>query len=421
MKTKAPMFVLLLFLVPDAATANTVNTFDNTQFSPSIIAAGLNFPYSMSQLGAMVVFGSSQTGFGGPGALLAVSQDGGSVQTLVTGLSGPVTGVRLTNDGQTLVVGHGSDSTRKLSFFDANTHASLGSVDFTYPNAYVHGPGAIGLRSDPNISGAVDVFFNVGSEFGDHVGVSQVSISGLATGILNQATAYELIFTRTGNTINISSVSQTASGLRNAFGFAPLANGNLLLTDNADGLGQEELNLVLAGAIGNVITDFGYDHGCYVDRTGAQVGTCVQPIFSPPYSLAVGATDVAVVPAGFGSLGGGYLIAFHGLQGSPSPLSTVLYWNPSTGQSFPFLPNQAGLGHPDTLLFINRNGSPALVLADFSQNGLVGSSGTGMGQIILIEAVPEPGSLALLAIGTVALIGFGIRMKAPARLPRRTP
>lgn len=416
MTTRAPMSVLLLFLVPGSATAGPVNTFDNAQFPSSIIATGLNFPYSMAQLGAMVVFGSSQTGFGGPGSLLAASLDGGAVQTLVTGLSGPVTGVRLTNDGQTLVVSHGSDSSRQLSFFDANTHASLGSVNFTYPNAYVHGTGAIGLRSDSNISGATDVFFNVGSEFGDHVGISQVSISGLATAILNQATAYELIFTRTGNTVNISSVSETGSGLRNAFGFAPLTNGDLLITDNADTPGQDELNLVLAGAIGNVVTDFGFDHGCYVDRTGTQVGTCVQPIFSPPYPLAVGATDVAVVPAGFGSLGGGYLIAFHGLQGGPSTQSTVLYWNPSTGQSFPFLPNQIGLGHPDSLLFITRNGHPALVVNDFSQNGLVGGSGTGTGQIILIEVapvegVPEPGSAGLLAIGTVALIGFGKRMK----------
>jgi hypothetical protein len=404
----SPTCFAVLSLVVWSAAAAPVNTFDNTVFSATVVASGLNFPYSMASVAGQIVFGSATSGFGGVGSLLAMPAAGGPIQTLVTALAGPVTGVRLTDDGQTIVVSHGNESQRQLSFFDAATLQSLGSINFTYPgDTFVHGTGALGLRADPNTPGAYDVFTNVGAEFGDHVGTTQVTTSGLISATLNQATAYEIVFSRSGNTVNVGAVTEIASGLRNAYGFQPLPNGDLLVTDNADAVGQDELNLLPAVQLGSTIVNFGFfnddpTQGCWIDRNGNPQGTgCVQPIFSPPYPLAVGATDVVAVPDGFGNLGGGYLIAFHGLQGSASTQSDILYWNPVTNQSFAFLPNQVGVGHPDTMLFLDNHD---LLIGDFSQNGLVGGSGLGTGQLIEITDIPEPGGLWMIAGAAAALI-----------------
>ena len=390
------------------AVAAPVSTFDSTQFRVSVLATGLNFPYSMSSLAGRIVFGSSTTGFGGTGSLLAIPDTGGPVQTLLTGLNGPVTGVRLTDDLQVPVVSYGNANSRQVSFFDAGTLANLGSVNFSYPDPvnYVHGTGAEGLRADPGLPGATDLFFNVGSQFGDHVGTVQITASGLVSMGLNQASIYEMVFSRNGNSIVVSTVQQLASGVRNGFGFDPLQNGDLAFTDNADAVGQDELNLLPASSLGTSVVNFGFlddTQGCYIDRNGNPVGTgCVQPIFSPAYALAVGATDVVSVPDGFGNLGGGYLIAFHGLQGNASTQSAVIYWNPITNQSFPFLPNQDGVGHPDTLLFLD---SHTLLVGDFAENGLVGPSGAGTGQILEIQAEsPEPGTFLLIGTGMVLLL-----------------
>jgi hypothetical protein len=409
--------VALVAFLLSAASAAPISTFDNSSFPAAVIAAGLNFPYSMAQASGQVVFGSSTSGFGGIGSLLAIPVSGGSVQTLVTGFAGPVTGVRLTDDGQTIIVSHGNESARQLSFYDASTLQSLGFVNFSYPgDNFVHGTGAIGLRADPTIGGAYDLFTNVGAEFGDHVGTSQVTTTGLASGTLNQATAYEFVFSRSGSTINISAVTEIASGLRNAFGFEPLPNGDLLITDNADAVGQDELNLLPAVQLGATIVNFGFfnddpSQGCWIDRTGNPQGSgCVQPIFSPPYPLAVGATDVVAVPNGFGNLGGGYLIAFHGLQGSASTQSDILYWNPLTNQSFTFLPNQPAVGHPDTMLFLDNQ---HLLIGDFSQNGAVGSGGLGAGQLIEISAVPEPASFGLVVAAALVCGSLRARFTSP--------
>ena len=87
-----------------------------------------------------------------------------------------MTGVRLTADGQTIVVSHGNVNTHAIDFYDANSFAHLAGLTFNYPDAnWVHGTSALGIRDDPNVSGATDLFFNVGSEFGTHVGSLQVS------------------------------------------------------------------------------------------------------------------------------------------------------------------------------------------------------------------------------------------------------
>ena len=294
-----------------------------------------------------MVFGSRTLRFGGTGSLVAMPIGGGAVQTLLSGLAGPVTGVRLTADVQTIVVSHGNVNTHAIDFYDANSFAHLDGLTFNYPDAnWVHGTSALGIRDDPNVSGATDLFFNVGSEFGTHVGSLQVSVSRLVNASVDQAAAYELVFSRSGDSISASALTEIGSGLRNAFGFEPLPNGDLLVTDNADA-GRDELNLIAAGQIGTTVVNFGFVdiNGCYIGQNGQPVGSgCVQPIFAPPTPQAVGATDVVLVPNGFGNLGGGYLLAYHGSQGSPSTQSVILYWNPLTNQTFPFLPNQPNVG-----------------------------------------------------------------------------
>jgi hypothetical protein len=334
------------------AAANAIDTFDNSCFQAKAIETGLNFPFSIDRLSSKVVFGSSTLGFGGMGSLVAMPIGGGAVQTLLTGLAGPVTGVRLTEDGQTIVVSHGNVNTHTIDFYDANSFAHLAGLTFNYPDAnWVHGTSALGIRGDPNVGGATDLFFNVGSEFGTHVGSLQVSVSGLVNASVDQAAVYELVFSRNGDSISASALTEIGSGLRNAFGFEPLPNGfagdrqrgcragraepHRGGTDRDD---RSELRIrgyqrVLhraewaAGRIGVRAADF-----CAADSRGRsnRRGARAEWIRQSGRRIPAGVSRVA---------------------GKPEHAKRDPLLESADQPAFPFLPNQPHVGHPDTMLF----------------------------------------------------------------------
>jgi glucose/arabinose dehydrogenase len=216
-----------------------------------------------------------------------------------------------------------------------------------------------------------------------------------------------------GTHMEMISVVQIATGLRNASGFAiHPTRGDLYLNDNGiDGLvdtnephSADELNSVPRLALGGTIEDFGFPDNYTAYRTGTVVGGAgVQPLIAfQPYTdpdtglRSEGPNGVTFAPPGFpDGLNTGIFIGFHGkfvLGGLDNDENPVVYADPETGEYFHFiLGQQAGIGHLDGLLATRD----ALYIADLSTGGGLFNN-AGQGVIYKIRSLaPVPPELSV--------------------------
>jgi glucose/arabinose dehydrogenase len=411
------------------------------RFEVTTFAAGLNFPKSMVQLadGSLLIATSDPNPggnyFNSTGTLLRLVDADGNGQAdgpgtaLFTGLAGTVTAVRRAGD---LVFATSSQGgAERISVLRAGAGAGdaltlVGSVNFDFPADWWHSSYGLAVRETPGAPGRHDVFFNVGSRTNNANTTDTVPVSGLVTGTLQADSIYKVTVQDTGGTPVFSDLTQVATGLRNASGIAvhPVT-GDLYFDDNGmdsaadpnEPLSADELNRIPVAGIGGTVEDFGFADDYIAYRTGVRVGSgatqplvAFQPLPAPDGSESEGPADIAFAPSAFAAagFGPGMFVGFHGkfnLGGLDNEENPLVYVDLATGAYTHFIGNdEPGIGHLDGLL----STADSLFVADLSATGgLFAPSDAGRGVIYQIRlrpaAIPEPGALALLAVGLAAL------------------
>ena len=293
----------------------------------------------------------------------------------------------------------------------------VGTLQVAFPSGWIHSQPGIAVRPTPRAAGSFDLVFNVGSQFDHSVSTSPVQVSGLTTAAVDGDSLYALTLNLSGAAPSASNVRKIASGIRNVIGmgFQP-GTGDFYFVDNAiDGTGPlgdeppqaEELNRITAADFDNGSPhDFGYPN-CYVQyRTGTQIGSgCVTPLVALqpiPNGTALGsesegATQLAFAPANFpAAFRNGVFIGFSGkggVTGTANEENAIVYYDFTSGNFIHFSENsQNGVYQPIGLL----STEDALYISDF-----------GAGKVYQVSAVPEPGTLWLMAIATLLLLAAG--------------
>ncbi len=381
----------------------------------TVFARDLPFPYGMAELvdGSLLVAtsvpteGSYYASIGELRRLVDADEDGvadGPGTVLFTGLPGAMTALRRAGNLFGVVsVEPGAEriTVLRAGATPADPLVLVGSIDFAYPTPMDHGTYELAMRAAPGRPGRYDLFFNVGSAGNDVAGGS-VSVSGLVTGTLQDASIYRVTVDDRGETTIFSDPTLVATGLRNAAGLAvDPASGDLFIADNGidtpearlEALGADELNRIPADEIGGDAEDFGFPDA-YVDyRTGRPVGERGLPpvvAFGPLGGVEnEGTAEIALAPPGFpAGLDDGVFVGFHGqwddigLANEENPLA---YADPATGTHVHAVANdEPAVGHLDGLLAT----TDALYVADLTGPGsLTEPSATGI--IYQIRATTE--------------------------------
>jgi hypothetical protein len=438
---------------------------DQARFRVTTYASGLSFPTSLTDLvdGSLLVGTSNVT----PGASLFTSTsssllrlvdlDGDGVAdgpptALATGLPGLVTSVRRLDDLLVALSSQAGNQTISLWRTGASAADPLtaaGELKFRFPENFEHTTYALAVQTSPTDPSALEVFFNVGAKTndsktpdGETVGLEGdgthiiLGLTQLAADSIQRVTlkAAEL-----GSSFT-ASVTQIASGLRNAAGMVFAPNGDLYFQDNgidtpADrnvSLSADELNRIRAADLGKNLPDFGFPHTYISSATGATIseGTeicpniCNQPDgVTPPLLVfrpvdgrkSEGAVELAMAPQGFGAdFADGIFTSFFGkFAGGPAnDENPVVFANPQTGQIYHFI-NNGLLGHPNGLLS-TRN---SLFVTDLDFGGNLTGSTKGVIYQITPNSLPEevPGPLPALGAGIAVVWSRRLREKLRER------
>jgi glucose/arabinose dehydrogenase len=439
-------WMALVAALAETAVAGSVTPFnlDLSGFGPAVytvqsqtIASGLEFPYGMAAIGnGSILFGEStpQTVFGvegGPSVgsvwMLPKQPDGSFAAPLpvITGLSGPVTDVRVSPDGL-ILVDSGAASGRSMTLYNSS-YQQIGALNFTYPTQnWEHSVGMSAIA--PQGNGTDRVFFIVGAEGDTTKTTDQVTTSGLFSSTLNADSVYMIDLKVSGNSVQaLSSPVQVAAGLRNPFGLTLDSAGDLIIGDNGqDGphvvnqLSADTLNVIPAADLGNTLFDFGFPNSYTDFATGMRVNGdpgATDPLvsFLPiPNSMSQlqyseGLAGMAYAAPGefpfVGALGGEF-IGFHGVKNGTGPANydaAFLYYDFASGKYTAIVDDgTAGVGHLDTAFVLGSS----LFLADFSTAGIVdGVGGDNSGAIYQFDftATPEPGTQGLVAAALLAV------------------
>lgn len=404
---RIPLALLVLNVGSVLATPVFGPDVDASQFVVTPFATQLSFPQSMISLpgGGIAVQTSAPFSNGVLLHMTDSNSDGIADQqsTLYTTPLGEGALTQLAQVGNFYIQGnYGAHSIVILG----SNFMEAGRLTLDYgPDLWWHDTMGFVVRPTPGQSGFYDLVFNVGSQFDADASVLPVGLSNLMTGSLNPDSLYMVTLDLRGATPVGSNLTQVASGIRNSFGMAFDADGNLWFTDNAmDGdpfppqaeeLNQipvDVLNALQAGAPGVTPPDFGFPT-CFPNYfTGSHdVTGCTEPVqsflpFQGMYSQ--GATQITFAPAGFPApFNNGIFIAFAG--NPPGQRNPLIFYNLATGEYTHFLLGGTGALRQTGLLAT----TDSLFISDFLS-----------GEIFQITATtPEPGTFAFAALALTVL------------------
>jgi hypothetical protein len=434
---------------------------DQARFRVTTFVSGLSFPTSLTALsdGSLLVGtsnGSSLFSARSSSLLRLVDLDGdgiadGAPTALATGLPGLVTSVRRLDD---LVVALSSQAGNEtISFWRTGPTAAdqltpAGALKFRFPTGFEHTTYALAIQNSPGDPSALEVFFNVGAKTNDTqtppsetVGLQGdgehilLELTQLAADSIHRVT---LKAAEAGSAFT-ASVTQIASGLRNAAGMVFAPNGDLYFQDNGIdtpgnrnvSLSADELNRIRAADLGTTLPDFGFPHTYISYATGETISDgkpicpsiCNHPAGVSPPLLAFrpvdgrkseGAVELAFAPEGFGrDFAGGIFTSFFGkFAGGPAnDENPVVFANPHTGEYYHFI-NNGLLGHPNGLLSTQNS----LFLTDLDFGGdLTGSTRGVIYQITPNSQLMEvPGPWPVLGIASCMVWSRRLRAKLRA-------
>ena len=428
------VFVAALPVFGDSLQLNSA-AFDTSLFNVSVFASGLPGPISTIPLGedtlGIASYGSGIEAYVG---LLAGIPTG--PPTTVFAAQGAYTG--LVQAGSYYVAGNfgtyiSGPPAPSITFLKPGATATspltdAGSLQFAFPENWEHSQMGVAARPTPGQPGSYDVIFNVGSEFDHQVSSDPVQVSGLTTATLHGDSLYELTVNLNGAQPVATGLKQIATGIRNVIGmgFQP-GTGDFYFADNAiDGTGPggdeppqaEEINRIGASDLGvGAPVNFGYPD-CYIQyRTGAQVGSgCVQPVFAiqpvfngtPLGSESEGVTQLAFAPANFpAGFNNGIFLGFSGkgfATGAANEENAVGYYDFTTETYIHFSENsQNGVYQPIGIMTTLNQ----LFISDFGSGKVY--------EVTAVNTTPEPGTLALLAIGLAGCLIYKRGLIRPSR------
>ncbi len=443
-----------------------------SQFNIVPFATGLDFPNGIAQLGDGSVLVGTTQGRGyfdsqAKGQLVRLQDTNGdgvadNKTVLYDGsiagntLPGGITAIRAVDNY--LFVTSDLPTQYRISVFQqgadlsANSLTLKGSLDFAYPNSFIHPASALAVRQ----TGAqqYELFFNIGAA-GNNLATapSTVSVNSGTFNVaatLNGDSIYKIPVTVGASNVTIANPVQVASGLRNAAALEfDQTTGALYIGDNGiDGLANgdgsltaDELNRLSATqlASGNV-PNFGfpnysekYDNpGIFVDGNGQIVSkvdpnwidpiATFQPLTNPPPdSDSEGVASIAFAPKNFPTaFNNGAFLGFFGrfayLPGDDRE-NPLVYYDLATGRYVHFLSSKypgGDFGHFTNLL--STQDSLFAVDIGTGSGTLFSSAGLGKGAIYQItpalqaQSVPEPSTI----LGMVLAIGCGSWLKRKA-------
>lgn len=370
---------------------------------------------------------------GGSGGLVRLTDPGntgtaGAPVSVYSGFTNPVQSVKLV--GNNLVaVSHISPGGAQITFLKIGANANdpytnVGEIAFnSTETGLLH---YITLETRPAGGGATDLFFSINT---GEATAQSATVSGLINGSIPLNSVGRVTVTPGAGAPAVTGLQQIANGLRNPGGMViQPSTGNMYINDNGFDdhqtflpVNADELNRILAGAIGAGVANFGWPDTYTTYRTGVQVGAtglaplaAFQPIPNPLTGAeSLGVSEMALAPGLFpGGLNNGLFIAFYGTWeqgGANNTTGPLLYYDFSTGQYRPFITSgQAGIGHLSSLV---ANGN-TLYIGDMSATGAIrqGRSNGVIYQIQAVTATPEPGTM-IAGVGALLLFWW--------RRPRR--
>jgi glucose/arabinose dehydrogenase len=237
------------------ATSLGIDPSLQSQFNITPFATGLDFPNGISRLsdGSLLVGTSNGNGYFDPqakGQLVRLQDsngDGVADNRIVlydgtlsgNSLPGGITAIKSIDNY--LFVNSSSPGNYRISVFEQGTNFSAnsltlkGSIDFAYPNGFVHPASALAVRQTS--AQQYELFFNIGAAGNNQVTTpGTVSVSSGIFGVaatLNGDALYKLPITVGTTNLTIANPVQVASGLRNAaaLAFEP-TTGALYIGDN---------------------------------------------------------------------------------------------------------------------------------------------------------------------------------------------
>lgn len=378
-----------------------------------LFADGLDFPMGLVALpdGALLAGVSAPTGgsfFQSDGALLRLTDHDGDGRAdsagtpLATGIPGPI--VALARAGNLVFVTTARAGAEAIAIYrrGATWHDQLvpaGQIDFAF-NGAEHQTYALAVRPTPGRRGSYDLVFNVGAHGNDAAGVP-VTVSGLVSGELEDASLYLTAMTDTGDAVELTPPLEIARGLRNASALAfARGSGDLVIGENGIdtpddpivALSADELDVIPAAKIGGDVEDFGFPETYVADDTGETVGTGGLPpavAFTPTGgSENEGIASLAQMPRTFpAALRDGYAAGFHGQfnqAGDANEENPLLFVDLASGERFELIANDnPDVGHLDTLLATDD----ALYVVDLCTTGDL-AAGDPCGAIYRLTAAP---------------------------------
>lgn len=387
-----------------------------SDFVITTFATGLNYPVGMALLpdSSIVVAVSTGTAYfstttGKLLRLVDTNGDGVADQQniLVNNVpGGMLTTVRIAGN-LLFTTGQGKPITiYRFGNTLSDTMKEVGRILINYTGSWEHQHSALCVRPTPASTKSYDLFFQLGSEANFAKTTRTLTLTSTIglSGSLNGDALYMVKITDSGDSISASSLTQIATGLRNAAGMAfhPVT-GDLYLEDNGiDGLvdpneplSADELNMIPANQIGGAVEDFGFPDNYIKYRTGEFIGgngikplIAFEPIPDPMTgSESEGANDITFAPAGFpAGLRGGLYIGFHGrfsFGGITNEENPMLYVDLDSLKYFDFIGNnETAIGHLDGQLAVKNS----LYVSDISPGGAFGTGTANKGIIYLIRS-----------------------------------